>query len=142
MKKLRRIHPSFSLRRTATVLGFAAVMLMPANVMADNSAAPNQPASAMQAKAVKGHVVDEFGEPMIGVTVKVDGTVGGVISDLDGNFSITLPNGKKSITLSYAGYKTKTVQVSGSSVSVTMTAISAWMHSAIPTGLRTRDSWN
>lgn len=59
---------------------------------------------------VTGMVVDEKGEPLIGVTVKVEGTALGVTTDLDGKFSINLPGGKKGkLTISYVGYRTQTL---------------------------------
>ncbi len=70
-------------------------------------------AALAQANApVTGMVVDEKGEPLIGVTVKVEGTVLGVTTDLDGKFSINLPGGKKSkLAVSYVGYRTQTIDV-------------------------------
>ena len=97
------------------------LLLVPASVMASGNERLEQPAAVEQAKTVRGHVVDEFGEPMIGVTVKIgDAKAGGVISDIDGNFSISVPQGKNQLVLSYAGYKNKTVKISGSQLNVTM----------------------
>ena len=62
------------------------------------------PAEVQQAKSVKGNVVDENGEPMIGVTIKVVGSTGGTITDMDGNFSLNVPSGRK-LQFTYAGYK-------------------------------------
>ncbi|MDE6856807.1 MAG: carboxypeptidase-like regulatory domain-containing protein, partial [Muribaculaceae bacterium] len=47
------------------------------------------------ADTVKGNVVDESGEPLIGVTVRVDGTSIGTATDMDGNYTINVPNIKK-----------------------------------------------
>lgn len=99
---------SFSLKRTFVVLGLA-VLLSPATAFAEGGNATKQPASVMQTKTVRGHVVDETGEPLIGVTVKVVGTVGGgAITDLDGNFTIEVPAGAQ-LELSYTGFRTLTV---------------------------------
>ncbi|WP_176759757.1 SusC/RagA family TonB-linked outer membrane protein [Segatella bryantii] len=59
---------------------------------------------------LKGTVKDAQGEPMIGVTINMDGKPA-AITDIDGNFSI--PNAKPSskITVSYVGYKNQTVTV-------------------------------
>lgn len=51
---------------------------------------------------------DASGEPVIGATVRVDGTQGGTITDLDGNFSIQA-DAKSVIKISYIGYETATV---------------------------------
>lgn len=66
-----------------------------------------------QGRTVKGKVVDEAGEPMIGVTVKPASGIGGVITDLDGNFTISLPSSEKTLHLSYTGYKDLQVSVLG-----------------------------
>lgn len=65
-----------------------------------------------QNSTVKGTVVDQAGEPVIGATVKVKGTTSGVITDLDGNFSIDCP-ANATLEFSYVGSKTQTVSVGG-----------------------------
>ena len=72
---------------------------IPAMANANNSVTENQ--SVQQARSIKGHVVDENGEPMIGVTVIIKGVNGGAITDLDGNFTINVPAGKNALELSY-----------------------------------------
>lgn len=61
--------------------------------------------NVQQAKAVKGTVVDETGEPVIGATVLVVGgsTSQGTITDMDGNFSINVKPGQK-LKITYIGY--------------------------------------
>ena len=49
-----------------------------------------------QQKLIKGQVVDEMGEPIIGATVMVKGVTGGTITDIDGNFSISRKSRKHS----------------------------------------------
>lgn len=58
--------------------------------------------------------------PMIGVTIRVSGQQGGTITDLDGNFKIQLPAGKNTLELSYTGYKSQKVTVTGSTVNAKM----------------------
>jgi len=102
-------------------VAIAAFLLVPVCALANGNEKPEQPAAINQAKVVRGHVVDESGEPMIGVTIKVDGAkVGGAISDIDGNFSINVPQGKTKLILGYTGYKSKTVQISGSQLEIAM----------------------
>ena len=60
-----------------------------------------------QQVVVKGHVKDSTGEPIIGATVRVDGTEGGTITDFDGNFSLKA-DAKSVIRISYIGYETAT----------------------------------
>ncbi len=61
--------------------------------------------------AVTGMVVDEKGEPLIGVTVKVSGTTLGTSTDLDGKFTLNVPNKKGVLTFSYVGYRTINIDV-------------------------------
>lgn len=64
-----------------------------------------------QNKPVTGLVVDESGEPLIGVTVKVSGSYLGVTTDLDGKFSIVIPSEKSVLDISYVGFRTQHVSV-------------------------------
>lgn len=68
-------------------------------------------AFAQSAAPVTGMVVDEKGEPLIGVTVKVNGTTLGTSTDLDGKFSINIPAKKCRLDISYVGYRTHHVDV-------------------------------
>ncbi len=68
--------------------------------------------------AVKGHVKDDTGEPVMGATVRVVGQQGGTTTDFDGNFSISAPTGGQ-LTISFMGFQTVTVPAR-SNVTVTM----------------------
>ncbi len=59
---------------------------------------------------IKGTVVDDNGEPLIGATVKSTGS-NGAITDLDGNFKLNVDDKTKTLTVSYIGYKTQTVKL-------------------------------
>ena len=61
-----------------------------------------------QISTVKGIVTDTNGEPLIGVSVLVEGTFNGVTTDIDGAFSLDVKNGDK-LQFSYIGYRTKTL---------------------------------
>ncbi len=67
---------------------------------------------------VKGHVKDVKGEPVIGANVVVKGTTAGVITDLDGNFTLAAPQGS-TISVSFVGYREVEVKAA-QSVVVTM----------------------
>ena len=58
---------------------------------------------------VKGHVKDATGEPIIGATVRVDGTQTATVTDFDGNFALKANEGA-TITISYVGYQNATVK--------------------------------
>ena len=66
-------------------------------------------ASLWAQQKITGVVLDENGEGAIGANVVVSGTTVGTVTDFDGQFEITVPDGKKSLTISYLGYKTVTV---------------------------------
>ena len=73
-----------------------------------------------QTVTVKGHVVDEMGEPMIGATVKAVGQTGGTVTDMDGNYVLSV-NGKVSqIEVSYIGYRTQKAAVKNGRADVHM----------------------
>ena len=93
-----------------------ALLAVPTVAFAGTAAAPTSPLQApevqevQQARTVRGTVVDETGEPMIGVTVKVKGKQTGVVTDVNGVFSIGI-TGRTTLELSYVGYLTMSVQV-------------------------------
>lgn len=106
-------------KKTYLAFGLVAGLLMPCTAMADTTTPPSQPASVQQARPVKGNVVDENGEPLIGVSVKVIGAKGGAVTDLNGDFSVNGAEGKK-LQFSYTGYKTQTVSASRGLMSIKM----------------------
>lgn len=71
-------------------------------------------AVSIMAANVKGRVTDASGEALVGVSVQVDGTSQGTITDVDGLFSIDVPQDGQ-LVLSYLGYQSLTVPVKGRS---------------------------
>ena len=72
------------------------------------------PLGAMAQSIVKGTVNDEAGEPIIGATVKVQGTQKGSITDFNGNFSVEAAS-NATLEVSYVGYLSPKVKVAGQS---------------------------
>ncbi|MFV0403949.1 MAG: SusC/RagA family TonB-linked outer membrane protein [Bacteroides graminisolvens] len=68
-----------------------------------------------QGKSIKGVVLDQNSEPIIGANVLVEGTTNGAITDLDGNFSLTNVASTAKLRVSYIGYITQVVPVAGNS---------------------------
>ena len=68
--------------------------------------------SVAQNITVKGIVKDNFGEPVIGANVTEKGTTNGMITDLDGNFSLTVQK-NATLVISYIGYITQEIAVKG-----------------------------
>ena len=75
-----------------------------------------------QQLTVRGTVLDEFGETLIGVNIIERGTGNGVITDIDGNYTLTVSNGQSAVLqFSFIGYNTKAETVGGrTTINVTM----------------------
>ena len=65
-------------------------------------------------RKIKGSVVDESGLPVIGANIVVEGTTNGTITDLDGNFSLQVPE-KAELRISYIGYLDQRVKIGNNS---------------------------
>lgn len=71
------------------------------------------PNETEQNLTVKGKVTDSKGEPLAGVNVVVKGTTIGVITDIDGGYSINVPSEEATLVFSFVGYLSQEVAVSG-----------------------------
>lgn len=69
---------------------------------------------------LKGKVLDESNKPIIGAIVTINGTSGGVVTDLDGAFVIDNNNEGKSLLIDYIGYQQKRVALDGKRVDENM----------------------
>ena len=67
----------------------------------------------VRTKTINGKVVDPNGEPIIGASVLVKGTANGVITDLDGNYSLADVPGNAMLAFSYIGYQTVEIKAGG-----------------------------
>ena len=76
-------------------------------------------AAIEQAIQVKGKVVDNIGEPVIGANVVVKGTTTGVITSIDGSFAIDAVKGS-TIVVSFIGYLSQEVKVTGNFLNITL----------------------
>lgn len=92
-------------------------------VLIKNNKQQNGNQSTTQKKAsrkVTGNVRDNSGEPLTGATVMVKGSNQGTVTDIDGNFSIDVPDGA-TLVVSYVGFNPKEVKVGAqSSLNVNM----------------------
>lgn len=89
------------------VLGLLLAMAVPVCAMAQNV-------------TVKGQVKDDAGEPLMAAAVAEVGTTNGTVTDLDGNYSITVPS-NATLQFSFMGYSTQTVAVAGkTTINVTL----------------------
>ncbi len=101
-------------RRASMILGLSLLSApLSYSVYAEDGVSNTMVQVVTQTKTVKGTIIDESGEPLIGVSIVVKGTSTGTITDFNGNFSIDLPAGRKELVISYIGYKEQTVTVTG-----------------------------
>ena len=92
-------------------------------------------AMAQETKMITGTVTDAAGEPLIGATVRAEGSAqGGTVTDLDGNFSLKVGKDVGRLTVSYIGYETATVNIKGNTVNVTMKEESNMMEELVVVG--------
>jgi len=109
---MRHIHNSLIICAALASVPFATEAK--AEVAAPAAIESNMPlvASPMEDILVKGRVVDEQGTPLPGVTVSVQGTTRGTITDVDGNFELNAPEDAV-LSFSFRGYYPMLVDVSG-----------------------------
>ena len=63
-----------------------------------------------QTEKLTGKVLNKKNDPVVGATIKIDGSNAGTTSDIDGNFSLSLSTGKKyTLTISSVNYQAKTI---------------------------------
>ena len=95
------------------------------------------PMGALAQGLVKGTVNDEAGEPIIGATVKVDGTSAGTITDFNGNFSVQAAS-NATLSISYVGYVPQQVNVGGrSNIAITLVEDNTTLNDVVVIGYGT-----
>lgn len=62
-------------------------------------------------REVRGTITDEAGEPLIGVSVMLEKSRTGCMTDIDGRFSLQVPEGQATLKIVYVGYQTQQVKV-------------------------------
>ena len=138
MKKV--LHETF-LRRGAFLLVMAAMLGGGSQMMGQtgDTSTPN----VNQESLVKGTVVDDTGEPIIGATVMVKGAKGkGSVTDADGNFMISGVD-KGTLVVSYVGYKLKEIPfTAGRSIKVSMEPDTESLDEVVVVGFGTQKKVN
>lgn len=69
---------------------------------------------------VRGRILDDEGQPLAGANIVVQGTTIGTVADLNGNYSITIPNAQSQLTFSFVGCVSQTLPVRSSVMNVTL----------------------
>ena len=85
-------------------------------------------------KTAKGRVLDETGEPVIGATVSVKGTKNTTVTDVDGNFSLNVPEGS-TLVVTYMGYGRKEVAAKETDMTISLVPDSKELKEVVVTAL-------
>lgn len=129
MKNVNFLKPSGKL---ALLLAMTAgVASVPQQMMAAQVVQAQQ-----QSSFVKGKVVDTTGEPVIGATIKLKSGTTGAITDINGAFSIKAKKGDQ-LVVSFVGYQTQTVSVTGSDLMVTLKEDATQLNDVVVVGYGT-----
>lgn len=92
-------------------------------------------------KTVKGRVIDEAGEPLVGVSVREKGTQNGTVTDIDGNFALAVSAGVNSLEVSYVGFATATVRPQAQ-MTVTLKPLDSQLDEVVVVGYGTQKKVN
>ncbi|WP_020534711.1 SusC/RagA family TonB-linked outer membrane protein [Lewinella cohaerens] len=71
---------------------------------------------AIAQRTVSGTITDDGGEPLIGASILVKGTSSGTVTDIDGSYSLEVPDGSTTLVVSYTGFETREVAVGASNL--------------------------
>lgn len=94
---------------------------------------PTTATTQQQKKSIKGVVKDNLGEPVIGANVVEKGTTNGSITNIDGEFTLTVADNAQ-LEISYIGYVTQIVPVKGEAVSVVLKEDTQKLDEVVVTG--------
>ncbi|MDR3269796.1 MAG: SusC/RagA family TonB-linked outer membrane protein [Tannerella sp.] len=139
MIALKQSKKSFA-KKLACMLFAVMAIAMAGNVAASaNDGTSKEPADLQQAgKTITGTVVDKNGEPLVGVSVSLQGTTVGTITDVDGKFSLKVSNDNQVLSFTYIGYKTVTVSAQKNVIALTMEEDALLMDEVVVTAMGIR----
>jgi TonB-linked SusC/RagA family outer membrane protein len=100
----------------------------------NNSSANSGKASSMR-QEISGTILDENGDPLVGVTVRVKGTNAVTTTNIDGNYTITTDQNNPVVTASYIGYKSAESKVSGNIADLSMKPTATTLDEVVVTAL-------
>lgn len=100
----------------------------------DYNTAPPRYEVNLDDNEIKGAVYDSSNEPLIGVSVTIKGTTVGTVTDVDGKFSLAIPNNAREVEFSYVGFRKKTLPVSRSFMSVMLEEDQRMLEEVVVTG--------
>ncbi|MGQ1948789.1 mucoidy inhibitor MuiA family protein [Geofilum sp. OHC36d9] len=98
------------------------------------------PTYKLTANSVRGKVVDGNGEPLPGANVIVQGTTIGTVTDLEGNYSITIPNNSSQLTYSFIGFNSTTLPITNSIMNVALEENEMELQEVVVSGYGTKNN--
>ena len=138
---MRIIHESKQKHLYFSVAFALSVALVPTSANAVGNPVGSPDAATVQAvqqsgnHKVTGRVVDSAGEPLIGATIMVEGSKDGVVTDIDGNYTINAAP-KAKLVISYVGYTAQTILVGDkTTIDVTLKEVANTMNEVVVTAL-------
>ena len=138
---MRIIHESKQKHLYFSVAFALSVALVPTSANAVGNPVGSPDAATVQAvqqsgnHKVTGRVVDSAGEPLIGATIMVEGSKDGVVTDIDGNYTIKAAP-KAKLVISYVGYTAQTILVGDkTTIDVTLKEVANTMNEVVVTAL-------
>lgn len=107
------------------------VIVFPKEELLANSPTP----AAQQEKTISGRVIDQEGLPLPGVSVVVQGTTIGVVTDIDGNYTLQVPDDARVLVFSFVGMRRQTVTIGNqTTINITMEAETIGLEEVIAIG--------
>jgi hypothetical protein len=73
-----------------------------------------------QVNTVSGRITDQYGDPLPFATVRVEGSTIGTSTDLDGFYTLNIPQGQNQISVSYIGYNSVTIYITASTHNIVL----------------------
>ncbi|MBW6536183.1 MAG: TonB-dependent receptor [Mariniphaga sp.] len=99
--------------------------------------------AVQQQKTISGKVIDEEGIPLPGVSVVVQGTTIGVVTDIDGNYTLQVPDDARVLVFSFVGMKRQQVNIGNqTTINITLEAETIGLEEVIAVGYATQKKAN
>ena len=116
---------------------FLLSLLTGGNAVANVITTP-QNAAVQQENTCLGSIVDNLGEPVVGASVLVKGTLNGTISDVDGRFSLKHVRPGSILVVSYVGYLSQEIVWDGTTLRITLAKDTQMLDDVVVVGFGTQ----